>query len=187
MNKKNTIRLTESELKNIITESVKNVISELDYKTYANAAIKARRKHDFDRGDRFLSGAVDAFNRDYGYNDGDDYYGMSNWGDEDESIFPIFSDSEPDLPQDDDIFSNPSRYHPGLAFVTHDNNDQDTSSHYIYKTDGGKYIKNNRDSVPKSYSKKLKQAVVRGNKDLTNYAKGKYEYTKGKGWHLKDK
>lgn len=38
--KKNIVKLTESELKQIITESVKKVISELDWKTYQNAAKK---------------------------------------------------------------------------------------------------------------------------------------------------
>ena len=50
MNRKNTIRLTESDLKNIISESVKNIISELDYKTYANAASASKDKDDKFRG-----------------------------------------------------------------------------------------------------------------------------------------
>ena len=36
------IRLTESELHNVIKESVQNILNELDYKTYANAAKKLR-------------------------------------------------------------------------------------------------------------------------------------------------
>lgn len=36
------VRLTESNLKRIISESVKNIISELDWKTYANAASAAK-------------------------------------------------------------------------------------------------------------------------------------------------
>ena len=42
MSKKNTIRLTESDLKRVISESVKNIISELDWRTYANAAAAAK-------------------------------------------------------------------------------------------------------------------------------------------------
>ena len=34
------IRLTESKLKQIVEESVKNILTELDWKTYANAAKK---------------------------------------------------------------------------------------------------------------------------------------------------
>ena len=44
------IRISESELKQIITESVKNIISELDYTTYANAASASKDKDDKFRG-----------------------------------------------------------------------------------------------------------------------------------------
>ena len=51
---KNIVRLTESQLRGIVKESVKQVISELNWKTYANAAKKAREqgrdsRWDFDR------------------------------------------------------------------------------------------------------------------------------------------
>ena len=39
-NTRNRVRLTESQLRNVIKESVKQVLSELDWKTYANAAKK---------------------------------------------------------------------------------------------------------------------------------------------------
>ena len=53
MNKK-LIRLTESDLHKVIKESVNKVLTELDWKTYANAAKKAREqgrdsRWDFDR------------------------------------------------------------------------------------------------------------------------------------------
>ena len=41
MNKK-LIRLTESDLHKIVKESVNKVLTELDWRTYANAAKKAR-------------------------------------------------------------------------------------------------------------------------------------------------
>ena len=44
MRKKNKIRLNESQLHNIISESVKQVLSELDWKTAVNAARKATGK-----------------------------------------------------------------------------------------------------------------------------------------------
>lgn len=42
--KKNIVKLTESELKRVIFESVKQVISELDWKTDRNGAEKNRDK-----------------------------------------------------------------------------------------------------------------------------------------------
>ena len=43
-NTRNKVRLTESQLHNVIKESVKQVLTELDWKTYANAANKMRRE-----------------------------------------------------------------------------------------------------------------------------------------------
>lgn len=48
MSRKNTIKLTERELKNVISESVKNIISELDWKTTDDAAHKANYKYNYD-------------------------------------------------------------------------------------------------------------------------------------------
>lgn len=41
---KQRIRLTESKLRNVIAESVKKIISELDWKTYDSAMRKAAKK-----------------------------------------------------------------------------------------------------------------------------------------------
>ena len=41
---KQIIRLTESDLKQMVAESTKKILSELDWKTYANAAKKAREQ-----------------------------------------------------------------------------------------------------------------------------------------------
>ena len=67
MKNKKLIRLTESDLHRIVKESVNNVLTELDWKTYANAANKAIERGNTKRGDRFGDAAKDAFNRDYGY------------------------------------------------------------------------------------------------------------------------
>jgi hypothetical protein len=42
MTKKQVIRLTESDLHKVIKESVNNILTELDWKTYANAASAAK-------------------------------------------------------------------------------------------------------------------------------------------------
>ena len=41
---KKTIKMNEAQLREMIAESVKNVLSELDWKTYTNAAKKAKKK-----------------------------------------------------------------------------------------------------------------------------------------------
>ena len=90
MNKR-LIRLTESDLHNIVKEFVNKVLTELDWKTYASASDKARERgtnywrskgetnlqnllrkatSSQHRADRFGDAAKDAFNRDYGYKNG---------------------------------------------------------------------------------------------------------------------
>ena len=106
--KKNRIRLSESQLHRVIKESVKNVLSELDWKTYINAAGKSAARgylayskakengvSDLDafhetipanaRANRFGEAAKNAFNRDYRYASGTrsdgDYANVSLVGD----------------------------------------------------------------------------------------------------------
>lgn len=43
--KKQLVRLTESDLHRIIKESVNNVLTELDWRTYASAADKRQQQH----------------------------------------------------------------------------------------------------------------------------------------------
>lgn len=92
--KKNRIRLSESQLHRVIKESVKQVLSELDWKTYANAASKRYNQGKYDNAEELGKAARDAFNRDYGYdkhyrdydydkeNDGGDKYEMTSFYDE---------------------------------------------------------------------------------------------------------
>ena len=65
--KKNVIRLTESDLHRIIKESVDNILTELDWRTYANAAKKARERNDSRERD-FANAASDSSHK-MEYND----------------------------------------------------------------------------------------------------------------------
>lgn len=78
MTQKNTIRLTESELKNIINDSIKNIISELDYKTYINAYKKAEKNGDA-RAKKFFDAASDEFNKQYGFDDEEGIFYMDDF------------------------------------------------------------------------------------------------------------
>ena len=57
------IRLTESKLKQIVEESVKEVLSELDWKTTMNASRKAAENGDSERAERFERYANQQFNK----------------------------------------------------------------------------------------------------------------------------
>ena len=69
--KKKLIRLTEQDLHRIVKESVNKVLTELDWKTYQNAANKAYASGD-KRASKFHNQAVTQFNKDYGYDGYDD-------------------------------------------------------------------------------------------------------------------
>lgn len=57
--------LSEMDLHNIVKESVKSVLSELDARTYASAANKANQRFDYERKNKFQDAAVDAWNKKY--------------------------------------------------------------------------------------------------------------------------
>lgn len=63
---KKIVRLTESDLHNMITEAVKDALNELDPRTHSSAAEKARLRGEFDRARKFKKSAFDAWERDYG-------------------------------------------------------------------------------------------------------------------------
>jgi len=69
---KKIIRLTENDLHNIVKESVKKVLTELDWKTYRSAAAKTT---DHNRKIAFNKKAAQEFNNKYGYtsNNGDTF------------------------------------------------------------------------------------------------------------------
>lgn len=78
---KKIVRLTESKLHNIITESVSQILNELDPRTYASAAEKARRRslgydHDYryKRAEKFKKAAANAWDRDYGKEVGESHF-----------------------------------------------------------------------------------------------------------------
>ena len=59
------IRLTESQLHDIIKESVVKVLTEMDWKSYNNAAIKLRQQGWDDRADKLSMHALNAYDRKY--------------------------------------------------------------------------------------------------------------------------
>lgn len=64
--KKQLVKLTESDLHNIIKESVKSILSELDWRTYHRAALK---DYDKNRAKKFAAMRDKLFNDQYEYSD----------------------------------------------------------------------------------------------------------------------
>jgi hypothetical protein len=68
-NMKRTIKLTESDLHKFIKESVENILTELDPRTYANYAKQRTDKGQYDKAARGTQAAVNAWNKKYGTKD----------------------------------------------------------------------------------------------------------------------
>ena len=187
MNKKNTIRLTESELKNIIAESVKNVISELDWKTYANAAKKAYNKGE-DRYRDFQKAAEDEFQKTHGH-----YVETDNGGFEDVHL-SAHPGERGSVVANQQILSNSPYAKP-------------VTRNYAYRTGGGNQVAfthSGSNEVPNAHSKlhnngtskqaytqhfggnNMKSAYEKADNEAENYYNNNYEYNKGNGWKLKN-
>lgn len=114
---KQTIRLTENELHNIIKESVNNILSELDWRTAENAADVADKKansnkiNDYDKlkyerqKHKFRNYAQKRYNTQYGFPEDFD----NNWKRNNEKAYRIKHDDEWII--DPETNKAKSRYH----------------------------------------------------------------------------
>lgn len=180
MNKK-LIRLTEGDLHRIVKESVNKVLTELDWKTYANAEKKMRGERGdadywrnkgekgFDairkaanareRAKNFGDAAKDAFNRDFGYQQGEHYY------DDDYQRVGMGGD-----------FGYTDEFAPHAAGWRHDGvASLKRFPHGVYTTERTpeEFFGDNQDAV---------QAYNKAKDEVGNYKKGNYDYQSGKGW-----
>lgn len=165
---KKIITINEAQLIDIINESVEKVLTELDWKTYQNAANK---DYNHIRGKKFANAAVNKFNDEYGYNDDNgNTISMQNYNKNDNNL-RVTSHYTPDSSYDetDFLFSSPS---------TNDN-----KSEYYQR-----YSKNSQTTVPHPYSmdKKHARKIAKAYDDYTNYINNKSSYEKGKGWNKID-
>lgn len=201
-------RLTESKLRGMIREAVKGMLSELDWKTYMNAANKSYERGPMfqtyadpneqpnrnERSRRFAKAAEDALNRDYGYKKS---YKSGNTG---ELRFTT-GHNRPDY-QYDDQMGNPyadkahfvasKDYADGghLAIVGPRNRWDSDHSFVEYPDENSSWGYRCGEYRPNSDiykgDTKYRDAINKGNAELKHYHNNDYEYQKGKGWQLKD-
>ena len=171
MAKKQVIRLTEGDLHNIIKESVNKVLTELDWKTYANAYKKARETETPERYSRFKDAARDAFNKEYGYSDEDGSYKMDN------GMFSIRDENGWGS------FLNTHSFNVIKPNGTVINGDEsfDLTPYPNTEFYGKSPAKETRYEIPKKTNAAYK-AKEKGDREIDKYRKGNYEYIKGKGW-----
>ena len=205
MNKR-LIRLTESDLHRIVKESVNKVLTELDWKTYMNAADKSYERGPMfqtyadpneapkrnERSRRFAKAAEDALNRDYGY---EKAYKSGNKG----SLSFSTPHSRSDYQYDDDM-GNPNRDKAHyVAAKDYADGGRLSDVGPAWRFDDHSYIEypdkesswgyRLGDRKPKSDiykgDTKFRDAIDKGESELNHYRNGDYEYQKGKGWQLK--
>lgn len=181
---KRTIKLRENELRHMIAESVKGALNEVNWKTLANAEKKAREMGDasywrekgekgFDaiskaadqrvRAERFGDAAKKAFNRDFGYQQGEHFY------DDDYQRVGMGGD-----------FGYTQEFAPHAAGWRHDGvASLKQFPHGVYTTERTpeEFFDGNSDAV---------QAYNKAKKEVENYKKGNYDYDSENGWHLKE-
>jgi hypothetical protein len=182
---KNTIRLTEEQLHQMVMESVNEVLTELDWKTYASAADKSLDRANSGywrdkgvkfpdtvskaadaryRSEKFGKAAKDAFNRDFGYKKGqswdDDYAKVELGGD-----FDATEEFGPHaVGYKSKGYGNPKKYERGT----------DNSS--FKKVSPEEFFDGNTDAA---------NSFRNADQEVRNWKKGKFGYKKGQGWGLK--
>lgn len=183
MKKKQVIRLTESDLHRVINESVKQVLSELDWKTY-NSAYEKQASRGYDRNhpsrdNNFKKAAQKAFNDQFAYEDENGYYIGKVDG------TPI--NTNPYLPKDFHTHAQ-VRHKDGYGYDTLDYGYNEPRYENGYDGTPSGYYNLNHRNIDDYYDKmgEVGKKARIGNKEMENYRNGNYEYQKGKGWQKKD-
>lgn len=180
---KRTIKLSESDLHRVIAESVRQCLTELDWKTYQNARRKANERGEYDRAMRFGNASDKAFNDEFAYQ-----------GDEESPYF------EPNVRGDtfmNKIIANSERhgFESPSHTLYHTRNkggkpyDYDTTKAFgiMDKYDKEKRYRRTINPSLKRFFGNAEQedAYRRASKEMDDYVDGNYEYVKGEGWKLK--
>lgn len=170
--KKQIIKLTEQDIHNIIVETAQRMLNELDWKTYHNAYMKDKNPRRFNK---FGKAANDAFNRDYGYSDGEGYqYTRMN-----------HANTNSDFGKMSHLASSDKGERTSNNFVTGVGNNQDGDTRYYQRGNGG----DSESYVDKPFSRdnKFARKLAKAHGEVDDFNKGNYEYQKGQGWVNKNK
>lgn len=171
---KRKIRLTESDLHRVIKESVNNILSELDWKTYQNARHEAIKKGDYDKSLNFGSAAQKEFNKKYGTEDvrGDIYLNRVSANSD---SYPYHTLERMYNYDEKGNFTQPYNYDSTKAFGLLDKYDEE-----------GRYKRSKNPSLKRFFNNpKQEKAYKTASKEMDDYVMGNYEYQKGKGWVTK--
>ena len=195
---KKVIRLTENDLHRIVKNSVKKVLTELDWKTYHSAAKKSSTNPT--RASKFSQAAEKAFNKQYGFNDSEDLYGSDYYAGSVSKKYGL-DDSTPQYPSTklrlkpswsdkEDVYS----YNPGSSEEFPLGSFKKNYNYDIpYGNANPKYQFGDGDAGNGFMARKAAthgetkgpQNIDLGNQELYDFENDNYEYQKGKGWQKK--
>lgn len=160
------IKLNRNELINLINESVRSILKELDWKTYQNAANK---DYNHIRGKEFSKAARDNFNKKYSYDDNNgNSVQLRNYSKNDNylNVNSHYNDDSSFRTKKDFLFtSKPSTDHSNGEFYNRYTTDSSSVSPYPHTMD-------------KRHARKIAKAYD----DFHNYKNGNLKYVNGKGW-----
>lgn len=181
---KKTIRLSESDLHRVIKESVRQCLTELDWKTYASAADKARERYEnsplpksrkeWDRAREFDAAASRELSDKHGRN-------LSTWGDMNGNRTVM----DADAPWTD----GSNAYGPSpLGYYYTSSPERDWRKGYSDLKDGDLEVMGDIpvDITPNKWKsqedcdKRNRDNVI--GREIDDYVHGRNKYTKGKGW-----
>ena len=183
---KRTVRLSESRLNRLINETVKQCLTELDWRTYASAAKKAEewrkenpnhRANQWNRVMDFDRAAMNAFNDQHGY----EPYDEEQYGGEVGRINPHFYNGEASISAsrdhnfgDENTGSLPHTvYHMSKQYGKDGGYGRTRMWDYAHETTPEEFFDN--DELANKYREM--------ERDIEDYQNDNFEYTPKQGWH----
>lgn len=171
------IRLTEGQLNRVIKESVNNILSELDWKTYANASKKRYQQSGENPQDRKLFDKAYYLGKKANQQFNDDFVGDYKYdtlADKLKGKHSATFDAHIHPGSDNMAYGAVRGYNKGGTemFSTK------KGAYYSNKANGGGYIS------PRQHfrNQDIADAYSKANDELWDYQDGNYDYQKGKGW-----
>lgn len=173
-------RITQSQLVSMIDESVKSVLAELDWKTYANAAQKAGAATE--RGKKFNSAAQDEFATTYGYNRKYTDYA----GNEHSESLAYNPKLKAAIAQD--FSSKPAENGKTMdsQFEYNPKNEEGSGEVTVYHKGSPEISNVTMSNDPVGINPDSMDDIENAQAEIDNYYNDNYEYQNGEGWKLKE-
>ena len=178
---KKILKLNEADFKNLIKESVTSILSELDWKTYANASKKRYKQSRENPQDKKLRDKASKLGQKANQQFNDDFVGLYKYdklGDKLKGKHSSTFNAYIDPSANNMAYGTVRGWNKGGTemFTTR------KGEYYSNKANGGGYIS------PRQHfrDQEVADAYSKANDELWDYQNGNYEYVNGEGWKFKE-